>query len=237
MFGRFQTMAIGFLAFNLSALGAGWTGSVNVNPGGPMIPAGGTNVCQNADIQCPGKRNSNVCIFGATGTAYVVLAGEANSFNVSQVPTPPGIMGAGLNYQGNGFSLHIGTDDAPEPGGTPSDLTVPSLDLNAEHISCSFKPVPTSNCAQLKNEFNTKASADRSCRTASDCKYAAGAGGYSILVGSNANTGQLGQILDQYFQDQCMPEINGPMCMAIEATQCENGTCQGGGCGIIVDLQ
>jgi hypothetical protein len=45
-------------------------------------------------------------------------------------------MGAGRDYEGHGFSLHINTDGAPVSGGFHSVATIPSMSMHDEAFSC-----------------------------------------------------------------------------------------------------
>jgi hypothetical protein len=82
----------------------------------------GVTFCQGAKVACSSGQNANttdVCIFAVTaGTnTAVVIAPDANGNaqliqfqNVVLAPIQPGIYGAGLNFTGPDFSLHIDTD-------------------------------------------------------------------------------------------------------------------------------
>lgn len=60
------------------------------------------------------------------------------AYKVELVPTPAHIVGAGLVYEGQGLSLHINTDGAPNKEGIYSVLTIPSLDITGETFRCKL---------------------------------------------------------------------------------------------------
>jgi hypothetical protein len=58
-------------------------------------------------------------------------------YKVNDVPTKPGVMGAGKTYEGAGLTLEINTDGADGKNGFEGHLSVPSISIN-ERVNCTF---------------------------------------------------------------------------------------------------
>ena len=59
-------------------------------------------------------------------------------YKVELVPVPQHVVGAGLTYEGQGFTLHLNTDAMPTKDGIYSTLSIPSMDIQDEAFRCKL---------------------------------------------------------------------------------------------------
>jgi hypothetical protein len=98
----------------------------------------GGSLCSYAEYTCMSADEFVVaCPF--KDTTFIALQTSPNettkNFKTQLVPVPHGIMGAGVEYRGEGLDLKIETDTLMKPQGWISYLTIQSLKVN-ETVYC-----------------------------------------------------------------------------------------------------
>jgi hypothetical protein len=85
-----------------------------------------------------------VCLFGqAKAHAYVSITEngveQRHDFNVEKVAHDSHLLGAGVDYSGQGMELHINTDSPSRPQGIYSQISIEDLGIRNTVLFCKFK--------------------------------------------------------------------------------------------------